>query len=67
MVTFSQWVSQQGCSHETIADRLGVSRAYVTQLVGGHKSPSLAVIRRIIDVSDGTLTADSLIHEFARN
>ena len=67
MVTFSEWVASQGCSHEAIAERLGVTRSYVTQLVGGRKTPSLGVVRRIIEVSGGTLTADSLVHEFARN
>ena len=64
MVTFSNWVASTGMSHEAIAKRIGVSRAYVTQLCGGKKRPSVEIIRRILIAADGALTAEGLILEF---
>lgn len=66
MVTFANWVARSGQSHEVIAKRIGVSRAYITQLAGGKKKPSIEIIRRILIVADGALTAEGLIFEFTQ-
>lgn len=66
MVTFSDWVASTHLSHEAIAKRLGVSRAYVTQLCHKKRKPSLQIIRRILIAADGTLTAEGLIFEFTQ-
>ena len=66
MVTFSTWVADSGQSHEAVADQIGVSRAYITQLVGGKKTPSIEIVRRMLAVSNGALSAEALIHEFTR-
>jgi len=64
MVTFSNWVAKSGQSHEQVARRMGCSRAYVSYLIHGQKTPSLEMLRRMLLVSNGSLKAEDLILEF---
>lgn len=66
MVTFSNWVKQSGMTQEVIARRLGVSRSYVTQLAQGKRTPSLQVVRSILLIANGSLTAEDLLLEFTQ-
>ena len=66
MVTFQNWVAQSNMTQEVIAKRLGVSRAYVNQLSRHKKTPSLQVVRNILLISNGSLTAEDLILEFTQ-
>ena len=49
-----------------IAKRLGVSRAYVNQLAKHKKTPSLKIVRNILLIANGSLTAEDLILEFTQ-
>ena len=66
MVTFSNWIKQSGLTQEVIARRLGVSRSYVTQLAQGKRTPSLKVVRNILLIANGSLTAEDLLLEFTQ-
>jgi transcriptional regulator with XRE-family HTH domain len=66
MVTFSNWIKQSGMTQEVIARRLGVSRSYVTQLAQGKRTPSLKVVRNILLIANGSLTAEDLLLEFTQ-
>tara|TARA_Y100001938_G_scaffold126490_1_gene178490 strand:- start:1811 stop:2017 length:207 start_codon:yes stop_codon:yes gene_type:complete len=65
MVTFSHWVEHSGQTHESIAKQLRVTRAYVSLLASGRKTPSLQVVRRMITASHGALSAEGILDEFA--
>jgi len=43
---------------------MGCSRAYVSYLIHGQKTPSLEMLRRMLLVSNGALKAEDLILEF---
>ena len=64
MVTFAHYVAASGQSHEQVARRMGCSRAYISLLVHGQKTPSLEMLRRMLLISNGTLKAEDLILEF---
>ena len=64
MVTFQNWVAHSGKTQEVIAKQLGVSRAYVSQLVAHKKTPSLRMIGRILLIANGSLNAEDLLYEF---
>jgi transcriptional regulator with XRE-family HTH domain len=66
MVTFRNWIQQSGMTQEVIARRLGVSRSYVTQLAQGKRTPSLKVVRNILLIANGSLTAEDLLLEFTQ-
>tara|TARA_R110002020_G_scaffold472101_1_gene699756 strand:+ start:373 stop:573 length:201 start_codon:yes stop_codon:yes gene_type:complete len=66
MVTFRNWIKQSGMTQEVIARRLGVSRSYVTQLAQGKRTPSLKVVRNILLIANGSLTAEDLLLEFTQ-
>ncbi len=53
-------------TQEVIARRLGVSRSYVTQLAQGKRTPSLKVVRNILLIANGSLTAEDLLLEFTQ-
>jgi transcriptional regulator with XRE-family HTH domain len=60
---FSEWVS--GKTHNQIAQDLEVSRSFITQIISGSKKPSIKTMRRIRDLSEGQVSADELLDEFA--
>tara|TARA_R100001594_G_scaffold136802_1_gene179392 strand:- start:56 stop:256 length:201 start_codon:yes stop_codon:yes gene_type:complete len=66
MVTFQNWVAQSDMTQAVIAKRLGVSRAYVNQLAKHKKTPSLQIVRNILLIANGSLTAEDLILEFTK-
>jgi len=43
---------------------MGCSRAYISLLIHGQKTPSLEMLRRMLLISNGTLRAEDLILEF---
>jgi transcriptional regulator with XRE-family HTH domain len=60
---FTEWVS--GRTHSAIAQDLHVSRSFITQIISGSKKPSIKTMRRIRDLSEGEVSADELLDEFA--
>ena len=66
MVTFKNWISTHNYSHDSVAKRLGVSRAYVSQLAHYKKTPSLHTVKAILLISNGELKAEDLVNEFTK-
>jgi transcriptional regulator with XRE-family HTH domain len=50
---FTDWLAKCGETRTEIAKRLGVSRAFISQLALGQKRPSLDTALRIQSVSGG--------------
>lgn len=44
---FASEIESRGLSHAQVAKVLGVSRPYVTQILRGHRQPSIDVLARI--------------------
>jgi transcriptional regulator with XRE-family HTH domain len=55
-----KFISQSGESRTAWADRIGISRSYLSDILNGHKIPSLAVAVRIEELTGGKVTAAML-------
>lgn len=55
---FSEWIHEQGYTHSYIADRLGVSAPFVTMLMHGQRTPSLATLKKITALTRGEVTIE---------
>lgn len=55
---FSEWIQERGYTHSYIADRLGVSAPFVTMLIHGQRTPSLATLKKITALTNGDVTLD---------
>ena len=64
MVTFANWLTKNNISNQAMADRLKVSRAYVSMLRRHKSKPSIELIKRMVVESEGQLTTAGLINEF---
>ncbi len=61
MKHLADFLTQTNTSQAKLADSVGVSRAYMSELVGGTKTPSLAVAVAIERATDGAVKAASWI------
>ena len=61
---FSQYIAQSPRSYESIAAQLGVCRSTINHIMVGRRKPSLRLCRRIVQMSQGRVTADELLYEF---
>jgi hypothetical protein len=48
--------SRSNAEREMVAAKAGTSVDYLWQISGGHRKPSVALSRRLVDASDGALT-----------
>ena len=55
---FSEWIHEQGYTHSYIADQLGVSAPFVTMLMHGQRTPSLATLKKITALTRGEVTIE---------
>jgi transcriptional regulator with XRE-family HTH domain len=61
-MTLEEWKRARGLTDEALADLLGIERSSVTKIRRGKASPSLAVIKRIRDLTGGAVTGDEWIN-----
>jgi transcriptional regulator with XRE-family HTH domain len=54
---FSEYIRTSGQNRATWADRLGVSRSYLSDLLNGNKTPSLELAVQIERVTQGAVPA----------
>lgn len=57
MKHLADFLTQTNTSQAKLADQIGVSRAYMSQLVGGIKTPSLSVAVAIERATGGRIKA----------
>ena len=56
-------IHASGQTQAAWAARIGVSAAYLSALLAGQKTPSLAVAARIEDITDGRVPAASWVRQ----
>ena len=56
-----QWMSQKRFTQSDLANKIGVSRAYISLLLNNKRDPSAGLIRRIELATDGDVTARDLL------
>lgn len=61
MTHLAAYLSKTSTPQAKLAEAVGVSRAYMSELVGGTKTPSLTVAVAIERATDGAVTAASWI------
>ena len=54
-MTLSQYLDQQGLTGEAFAALIDVNPSTVCRYISGTRSPRFAVLRRIIEVTDGAV------------
>lgn len=64
---FSEFIRSSGQNRATWADRLGVSRSYLSDILNGNKTPSLDLAVRIERLTGGAVPASSWIPEGDRS
>jgi transcriptional regulator with XRE-family HTH domain len=52
---------ERGITLATLAARSGVAKGTLSKIENGLRDPSLSLIRRIIDATDGALSADDFL------
>ena len=62
---FKSWIEKNGQTQGQIAHRLGVTRPYISMIAAGKKKPSWSVAARILEITQGEVTANDLIAEFS--
>jgi len=56
----AEFITQSGESRSAWAGRIGISRSYLSDILNGNKTPSLAVAARIERLTNGKVSAASL-------
>lgn len=62
---FAQIISQSGLSQSEWAKRLGISRSYLSDILSGNKTPSLALAVKIQAETAGEVSCESWISRHA--
>lgn len=57
----SQIITDSGKSQTFWAERLGISRSYLSDILAGNKTPSLALAVRIQAETEGRVTCESWV------
>lgn len=60
---FSEFISTSGQNRASWADKLGISRSYLSDLLNGHKTPSLELAVAIERATGGHVPANSWVPE----
>jgi transcriptional regulator with XRE-family HTH domain len=53
--------TQRKLSMECVAVAVGVSKATISRIETGRQTPTLGIVERLIDFSEGALSADSFL------
>lgn len=57
-----EYLKNHSLTHKKFAEIIGVSQSHVTLIIGGKKNPSLALMRRIIEFTNGEVTVGDLFN-----
>ena len=57
----SEWLSRHGRTQRGAAEELGVAASTLCRILGGERSPSASLMRRIIAMTNGAVTANDLL------
>ena len=57
----SEWLDSSGISQSELARRLGTSQGYVNDMLWRGRWPSRAMMKRIMEATDGAVTPNDFI------
>jgi len=57
----AEFRTRKGLSKAAIAAKVGISRQSIHRIERGEQTPSLALVRRLVDATDGELRADDFM------
>ncbi|MCB9093241.1 MAG: helix-turn-helix transcriptional regulator [Halobacteriovoraceae bacterium] len=57
-----RYLKKHSLTHKEFGEIIDVSQSYVTRIIGGQKNPSLALMRRIIESTNGEVTVEDLFN-----
>ncbi len=61
-MNLEEYLKKHSLTHKEFGEMIDVSPSYVTRIVNGKKNPSLALMRRIIDFTNGEVTVGDLFN-----
>jgi len=54
------YLKKEGITHERFAEMVGVSRAYITTIISGRRTPSPALIKKVQKITNNKVGLDDL-------
>lgn len=66
MTQLREYLTKNGITQGEFADRLGISRTYLNEIVGGRKTPTLEIAFAIQTQTDMEVTASSWVKQTDR-
>lgn len=59
MTKLQEWMARHGLTQAEAAQRIGISRSYLSEILGGSKPPGRKAIRKMADASAGEVPVDA--------
>lgn len=64
-MNLEEYLKKHTLTHKEFGEIIGVSQSYVTRIIGGTKNPSLALMRCIMESTNGEVTVEDLFNPSA--
>ncbi|MDE2107219.1 MAG: helix-turn-helix domain-containing protein [Patescibacteria group bacterium] len=64
-MTLAEWMAREGVSDADVAAKVGRERSVISRLRRGKHVPSVALMRALIELSNGEIDAHTLMSEAA--
>lgn len=61
-MNLEEYLKKHSLTHKEFAETIGVSQSYITRIVNGKKNPSVALMRHIIELTNGEVTVGDLFN-----
>lgn len=61
VMEFRDWLAEQGVTQNAAAEMIGCTQPYVTMLAAGQRQPSLTILRRIVQMTDGQVGFEDFV------
>lgn len=59
-MNLADYLKKHSLTHRGFGEKVGVQQSHITNILSGRKSPSLRLMRRIIEVTNGGVTVGDL-------
>lgn len=63
---FAEFIRESGANRAEWAKRLGISRSYLSDILNGHKTPSLELAAQIEELTSGKVMAAQWVRRAAK-
>lgn len=64
-MTLAEWMAREGLGDDEVAGKVGRDRSIISRLRRGKHVPSVALMKALIDLSNGEIDAHALLNEAA--